>query len=54
MELRPVTRHYPFFDKTANIDFVPKLIEITMTNGIFPREKMLKYLMVLKNLVFSD
>ena len=35
--LRPVTRHYPFFDKTANLDFVPKLIEITMTNGIFTK-----------------
>ena len=35
--LRPVTRFYPFFDKTSNIDLLPKLLEISMVNGIFTK-----------------
>ena len=33
--LRPLARHYAFFDSTSGIDIVPKLIEISMTNGAF-------------------
>ena len=33
--LKPVTRYYPFFDSTAGIDLVPKLLEITMSSGTF-------------------
>ena len=33
--LRPLARHYPFFDGTSGIDITPKLIEITMTSGVF-------------------
>ena len=33
--LKPITRYYPFFDSTSGIDIVPKLLEITMTSGIF-------------------
>ena len=33
--LRPLARHYAFFDSTSGIDLVPKLIEITMTSGVF-------------------
>ena len=33
--LKPVTRYYPFFDSTSGIDIVPKLLEISMTSGIF-------------------
>lgn len=35
--LRPVTRFYPFFDLTSNIDLLPKLIEISMVSGIFTK-----------------
>ena len=35
--LRPVTRFYPFFDKTSGIDTLPKLIEMSMVNGIFSK-----------------
>ena len=35
--LRPVARFYPFFDGTSGIDIVPKLLEISMTNGIFSK-----------------
>ena len=35
--LRPVARHYPFFDSTSGIDLVPKLLEISMINGIFTK-----------------
>ena len=35
--LRPVTRFYPFFDRTSGINLLPKLIEITMVNGIFTK-----------------
>ena len=33
--LKPLTRYYPFFDGTSGIDIIPKLIEITMTSGVF-------------------
>ena len=32
---RPVARYYPFFDSTSGIDVVPKLTEISMTQGTF-------------------
>lgn len=35
--LRPVARFYPFFDSSSGIDLVPKLLEISMTNGIFTK-----------------
>ena len=35
--LRPVARFYPFFDSTSGIDIVPKLLEISMINGIFTK-----------------
>ena len=35
--LRPVTRFYPFFDNTSGINLLPKLIEISMINGIFTK-----------------
>lgn len=34
-DIRPHTRFYPFFEGSTGIDFIPKLIEITMQNGIF-------------------
>ncbi len=34
-QLRPLQRHYAFFDNTRGIDIVPKLIEISMTSGSF-------------------
>ena len=34
-QLRPLQRHYAFFDNTGGIDIVPKLIEITMSSGSF-------------------
>ena len=33
--LRPYTRMYPFFDSTAGIDIIPKLVEISMNSGSF-------------------
>ena len=33
--LRPLQRHYAFFDNTSGIDIVPKLTEISMTSGSF-------------------
>jgi hypothetical protein len=33
--LRPFTRHYPFFDSVSGIDIVPKLLEISMVSGVF-------------------
>ena len=35
--LRPVSRFYPFFDSVSGIDIVPKLLEISMVNGIFQK-----------------
>ena len=33
--LKPITRYYPFFDSTSGIDIIPKLLEVSMTSGIF-------------------
>ena len=33
--LRPLARHYPFFDSASGIDIAPKLIEVTMSSGVF-------------------
>ena len=33
--LQPFTRYHPFFDSTSGIDIVPKLIEISMSSGVF-------------------
>ena len=33
--LKPLTRYYPFFDGTSGIDIIPKLVEITMSSGVF-------------------
>ena len=33
--LKPLTRYYPFFDGTSGIDIIPKLIEVSMTSGVF-------------------
>ena len=35
--LRPVTRFYPYFDYTSGINLIPKLLEISMVNGIFTK-----------------
>ena len=35
--LRPVARFYPFFDSVSGIDIIPKLLEISMVNGIFQK-----------------
>ena len=35
--LRPLARFYPFFDSVSGIDIVPKLLEISMVNGIFQK-----------------
>ena len=34
-ELKPLTRFYPFFEGSSGIDFIPKLIEVTMQSGTF-------------------
>ena len=33
--LKPLTRYYPFFDGSSGIDIIPKLIEISMSSGVF-------------------
>ena len=33
--LKPLARYYPFFDGISGIDIIPKLIEISMTSGVF-------------------
>ena len=33
--LQPFTQYYPFFDSTAGIDIIPKLLEVSMTSGVF-------------------
>ena len=33
--LRPFVRHYSFFDGSSGLDIIPKLIEISMTSGVF-------------------
>ena len=40
--LKPLTRYYPFFDGTSGIDIIPKLIEITMTSGVFEAGETVK------------
>ena len=35
VSLKPLTRYYPFFDGSSGIDIIPKLIEITMSSGVF-------------------
>ena len=39
---RPVARHYPFLDSTSGIDVVPKLVEISMTNGTFVKGEVIE------------
>ena len=39
---RPVARHYPFLDSTSGIDMVPKLVEISMTNGTFVKGEVVE------------
>ena len=34
-EIKPLTRFYPFFEGSSGVDFIPKLIEITMQSGTF-------------------
>ena len=34
-EIKPLTRFYPFFEGSSGIDFIPKLIEVTMQSGTF-------------------
>ena len=34
-ELKPLTRFYPFFEGSSGVDFIPKLIEVTMQSGTF-------------------
>ena len=33
--MKPNTRFYPFFDSVSGIDIIPKLLEISMTSGVF-------------------
>lgn len=33
--LRPLTRHYNFFESSTDLDIIPKLTEISMTSGVF-------------------
>ena len=40
--LKPLTRYYPFFDGTSGLDIIPKLIEITMTSGVFQAGETVK------------
>ena len=40
--LKPLTRYYPFFDGTSGIDIIPKLIEVTMTSGVFQIGEVVK------------
>ena len=40
--LKPLTRYYPFFDGTSGIDIIPKLIEISMTSGVFEVGEVVK------------
>ena len=35
--LKPFTRYYPFFDSSAGIDIIPKLLSVTMTSGSFKK-----------------
>ncbi len=40
--LKPYTRYYPFFDSTAGIDVIPKLLSIIMTSGTFKKGETVK------------
>ena len=40
--LRPSTRYYHFFDKSTNLDIIPKLLEITMSSGVFEKGETVK------------
>tara|TARA_R100000479_G_scaffold51668_1_gene24577 strand:+ start:13144 stop:20211 length:7068 start_codon:yes stop_codon:yes gene_type:complete len=40
--LRPLTRHYHFFDSSTELDVIPKLTEITMTSGVFQAGETVK------------
>ena len=40
--LRPLARHYHFFDGSTNLDIIPKLVEITMTSGVFRKGETVK------------
>ena len=40
--LRPLARHYHFFDGSTNLDIIPKLIEVTMTSGVFSNGETVK------------
>ena len=40
--LQPYTRYYPFFDSASGIDFIPKLLEVTMSSGSFTSGETVK------------
>ena len=40
--LKPLARHYSFFDSSTNLDIIPKLIEISMTSGVFSHGETVK------------
>ena len=40
--LQPYTRYYPFFDSVSGIDFIPKLVEISMSSGSFSTGETVK------------
>jgi len=40
--LQPYTRYYPFFDSASGIDFIPKLVEISMSSGSFSTGETVK------------
>ena len=52
--LRPVTRFYPFFDKTSGIDTLPKLIEMSMVNGIFTKGEKVEAQLMEKELQYLE
>ena len=52
--LRPVTRFYPFFDKTSGIDTLPKLIEMSMVNGIFTKGEKVELQLMEKELQYLE
>ena len=40
--LRPLARHYHFFDSSSDLDIIPKLIEVSMTSGVFSNGETVK------------
>ena len=40
--MRPFARHYHFFDSSSDLDIIPKLIEISMTSGVFSNGETVK------------